>query len=86
MRWFFGSLYGVAGVLFVAFVAWVATRVAHLDTANYWIGRIIVWDLYAVGVIVAYVAFVGSWHLWEKLTGRMEDAPEGESPKSDEAA
>ena len=35
-------------------------------------GRIIVWDLYAVAVVVSYVAFVGSWHLWEKLTGRME--------------
>ncbi len=74
MRWFFVTLYGIALVLFFGFVGWVATRVMHLDHANYWMGRVIVWDLYAVGVIVAYTAFVGGWHLWEKLTGRMEPA------------
>ena len=42
------------------------------DTANYIIGRIMVYDLYAIAVFVSYVAFVGAWHLWEKLTGRME--------------
>jgi hypothetical protein len=79
MKWFFGALYGVSAVLFLGFVGWVVTRMMHLEQANYWIGRIMVWDLYAVGVIVSYVAFVGSWHLWEKLTGRMEPT-EGEPP------
>jgi uncharacterized membrane protein len=76
MRWFFVTLYGVAGVLFLAFAGWVITRMMHLDAANYWMGRVIVWDLYAVGVVVSYVAFVGGWHLWEKLTGRMEPGRE----------
>jgi hypothetical protein len=31
-----------------------------------------IYDLYAIGAIMAYSAFVGGWHLWEKLTGRME--------------
>ncbi len=76
MRWFFGTLYTIAGVLFLGFVAWVATRILHAELANYWVGRVIVWDLYAVGVLVSYVAFVGGWHLWEKLTGRMEPGRE----------
>ena len=72
MRWFFITFYTVAGILFLSFVAWVVTRVLHLDTANYVVGRIMVYDLYAIGVVLAYCAFVGGWHLWEKLTGRME--------------
>jgi len=72
MKWFFGTLYGVSGILFLAFIGWVVTRMLHLEQANHWMGRIIVWDLYVVAVVVSYVAFVGSWHLWEKLTGRME--------------
>jgi hypothetical protein len=76
MRWFFGTLYAVSAVLFLGFVGWVMTRMFHWDQANYWMGRIIVWDLYAVGVLVSYVAFVGGWHLWEKLTGRMEPGSE----------
>jgi hypothetical protein len=76
MKWFFGALYGVSAVLFLAFIGWVATRMMHLEQANYWMGRIIVWDLYVVGVVSSYVAFVGGWHLWEKLTGRMEPGDE----------
>ena len=31
--------------------------------------------------ILAYSGFVGAWHLWEKLTGRMEaEQDEGPSP------
>lgn len=35
-----------------------------------------------MAVILAYSGFVGAWHLWEKLTGRMEAETEaaGESP------
>jgi hypothetical protein len=44
-----------------------------------------IYDLCAVAVILAYSAFVGAWHLWEKLTGRMEaeDDP-GPVPRSPE--
>jgi type VI protein secretion system component VasK len=72
MRWFFISFATVTAVLFLSFVAWIVTRVMHADAANYVVGRIMIYDLYAVGVILAYSAFVGGWHLWEKLTGRME--------------
>jgi hypothetical protein len=72
MRWFFTIFGTVVGVLFLGFVAWITTRVLHLDGANMWVGRVMVWDLYAIGVVMSYVAFVGTWHLWERLTGRME--------------
>jgi hypothetical protein len=66
-------------VLFFGFVGWVVTRMMHWDGANYWMGRAIIWDLYAVGALLAYTAFVGGWHLWEKLTGRMEPASDESS-------
>ncbi len=72
MRWFFTIFGTVVAVFFLSFVAWIATRVGHLDGANVWVGRVMVWDLYAIGVVLSYVAFVGGWHLWERLTGRME--------------
>ena len=72
MRWLFVTFWFVTAVLFLSFVAWVVTRTLHLDAANYVVGRIMVYDLYAIGAVTAYVAFVGGWHLWEKLTGRME--------------
>lgn len=79
MRWFFVSFAVVTAVLFLSFVAWIVTRVLHADAANYVVGRIMIYDLYAVAVIVAYSAFVGGWHLWEKLTGRMEADADGGS-------
>ena len=72
MKWFFYTWGTSVAVLFLGFVAWIATRTMHADAANYWVGRAIVWDLYALAVIMCYVAFVGGWHLWERLTGRME--------------
>ena len=72
MRWFFGTFAVVTAVLFLSFVAWIFTRVMHFDTANYVVGQIMIYDLCGVAVIIAYSAFVGGWHLWEKLTGRME--------------
>jgi hypothetical protein len=72
MRWFFTLFYTATAILFLSFVAWIVTRVLHADGANYIVGRIMIYDLYAIGVIMAYSAFVGGWHLWEKLTGRME--------------
>jgi hypothetical protein len=84
MRWFFTIFGAVTAILFLGFVAWIVTRVMHADAANYVVGRIIIYDLYAIGVVVAYVAFVGAWHTWEKLTGRME-AP-SEASNRDEAS
>ena len=79
MHWYRIWLYSVCSVLFLGFVGWVATRMMHADGANYVIGRIMVYDLYAIGVLLAYTAFVGGFHLWEKLTGRMEaDAKAGD--------
>jgi hypothetical protein len=64
-------------VLLCGFVAWIVTRMLHLDAANYVVGRIIIYDLYAIAVVLSYCAFVGGWHLWEKLTGRMEPSNDG---------
>ena len=80
MKWFFGTFATVTAILFLSFIAWIATRVIHADQANYVVGRIMIYDLYAVAVIVSYSAFVGGWHLWEKLTGRME-AEKTDEPK-----
>ncbi|MEZ4301294.1 MAG: hypothetical protein R3B70_40540 [Polyangiaceae bacterium] len=78
MRWFFIAFGTVTAVLFLSFIAWIVTRVMHLDQANYYVGKIMIYDLYGVAVILAYSAFVGGWHLWEKMTGRMEaDSPGG---------
>jgi type VI protein secretion system component VasK len=76
MRWFFVTFYTATAILVLCFVAWIATRVMHADQANYIVGRIMIYDLYAIGVIAAYTAFVGAWHTWEKLTGRMEQEAE----------
>jgi hypothetical protein len=72
MRWFFTLFGSVVAILFLCFVAWIGTRVMHWDGANVWVGRVMIWDLYAIAVVLSYVAFVGGWHLWERLTGRME--------------
>lgn len=39
MRWFFGTFAVVTAVLFLSFVAWIATRVLHADMANYVVGQ-----------------------------------------------
>jgi type VI protein secretion system component VasK len=72
MKWFFWTWGSAVAVLFLGFIAWIATRTMHADAANYYVGRVIVYDLYALAVIMCYVAFVGGWHIWERLTGRME--------------
>lgn len=84
MRWFFVTFYSITAILFLAFVAWITTRVMHLDEANYVVSKIMVYDLYAIAVIMSYVAFVGAWHTWERLTGRMELERHGEPPGRDE--
>jgi type VI protein secretion system component VasK len=82
MKWFFTIFYVVTAILFLSFIAWIVTRVLHADGANYVVGRIMIYDLYAIGVVLAYSAFVGGWHLWEKLTGRMEPERETEGGSS----
>jgi hypothetical protein len=72
MRWFFGTFAVVTAVLFLSFVAWIVTRIMGAEAANYYVGQIMIYDLCGVAVIVAYSGFVGAFHLWEKLTGRME--------------
>lgn len=72
MRWFFGTFAVVTAVLFLSFVAWIITRITGAEAANYYVGQVMVYDLCAVAVILAYSGFVGAFHLWEKLTGRME--------------
>jgi len=72
VRWFFAIFYSVTAILFLSFVAWIVTRVTHADAANYVVGWIMIYDLCAIGVVLCYVAFVGAWHTWERLTGRME--------------
>ena len=81
MRWFFTTFYAVTAILFLCFVAWIATRVMHLDSANYVAGKVMIYDLYGVAVILAYSAFVGGFHLWEKLTGRMEAERDPANPR-----
>jgi hypothetical protein len=83
MTWFFGTFAVVTAVLFLSFVAWIVTRVMHADAANYVVGQIMIYDLCAVAVILAYSAFVGAWHTWERLTGRME-AEQAEQAAEDE--
>lgn len=85
MRWFFIAFGTVTAILFLSFIAWIVTRVMHLDAANYYAGKVMIYDLYGVAVILAYSAFVGAFHLWEKLTGRMEAetpsrGPDGSAP------
>jgi len=84
MKWFFGTFAVVTAVLFLSFIAWIVTRVMHAEAANYVVGQIMIADLCAVAVILAYSAFVGAWHLWEKLTGRMEAerAEDGGGPET----
>ena len=72
MRWFFGTFAVVTAVLFLSFIAWIATRITGAEAANYYVGQVMIYDLCAVAVILAYSGFVGAFHLWEKLTGRME--------------
>ena len=49
MKWFFAVWGATVGVLFLGFVAWIATRTMHADGANYVVGKIIIYDLYALG-------------------------------------
>lgn len=71
MKWFFAIWGGTVAILVIAFVGFVASRDASPEL-NQIFARVMLYDLYAIGVVMAYVAFVGAWHIWERLTGRME--------------
>ncbi len=65
------SLTAVA-VLLVCFVGWIAARAGGDFALAQSFGRVMLYDFVALGVVGGYVAFVGAWHVWERLTGRME--------------
>ncbi|MCC7538429.1 MAG: hypothetical protein IT379_19550 [Deltaproteobacteria bacterium] len=71
MKWFFAIWGGTVAILVLAFIGFVATRDSSPEL-NQVFAKVMLYDLYAIGVVMAYVAFVGAWHIWERLTGRME--------------
>lgn len=72
-------------VLTVAFIGWIVARVNDAPAVVEVCGRIILWDLWVILGLGAYVAFVGAWHLWERITGRMELQSEREARERAEA-
>ncbi len=71
-------------VLVVGFVGWIVARVnGNLDLVLVF-GRILLYDMYVILGIGAYVAFVGAWHTWERITGRMELQSEREAREASE--
>jgi small-conductance mechanosensitive channel len=69
MRWFFGTFAALVAVLFLSFVAWIVTRALHAEVANDLVGQIMIGDLCAFALLLAYSAFSGGWQRWEKLAG-----------------
>ena len=67
MRWFFGVVAAVTAILFLSFAAWIVTRALHAEAANQVVGQIMIYDLCAVALILAYSAFVGPWQVWDEL-------------------
>ena len=70
MKWFFHLFAAASAVLGLSFIAWVVTRALLAEAANRVVGQIMIGDLCAVTVMLAYSSFVGSWNLWEGLTRR----------------
>ena len=77
MRWLQIAIYTVGMVMLTAAGGWVATRIAGQSDANVLCGRVLLWDLYAATVLLGYAALVGAWHVFERLTGRMENDDDG---------
>ena len=80
MRWFFGVVASVTAVLFLSFVAWIVTRALHAEAANHVVGQIMIYDLCAVVLILAYAAFVGPWPAWDEIVRRREPERSDEPP------
>jgi hypothetical protein len=59
-------------VLVVGFIGWIVARVHGSLDVGLVFGKILLYDMYVILGLGAYVAFVGAWHTWERITGRME--------------
>ena len=70
VRWFFSLLWVIA-ILFYA-SSRGSRRASPTPTRPTTWSAVAIYDLCAIGVVMVYVAFVGAWHTWERLTGRME--------------
>ena len=73
-------------VLSVAFVVWIVARVNDMQWLVEVCGRIILYDLYVILALGGYVAFVGAWHFYERITGKMELQSEREARERAEAS
>jgi len=79
MRWLQITLYAIGGLMLAATTGWLVTRLADLPRANLACGRLLLWDLYAASALLGYFGVVGTWHLWERLSGRMQERDDGAS-------
>jgi len=83
---FLAGLAATSGVVLTgAFIGWVVARVNDAPAVVEVCGRIILWDIYVMLGLGAYDAFVGAWHLWERITGKMELQAEREARERAEA-
>lgn len=61
MRWFFGIFATASAVLCLSFIAWIVTRAMLAEAATRLVGHIILTDLCALALMLAYSAFAGTW-------------------------
>jgi hypothetical protein len=61
MRCFFCIFAMASAVLCLSFIAWIVTRAMLAETANRLVGHVMVADLCAVALMLAYSAFAGTW-------------------------
>lgn len=83
---FLAGLATVSGVvLTIAFIGWIVARVNGNLALVEIFGRILLYDMYVICGLGAYVAFVGAWHTYERITGKMELQSEREAREKREA-
>jgi hypothetical protein len=85
LRFLAGLAVASGVVLTAAFIGWIVARVNDAPAVVEVCGRIILWDIWVMLALGAYVAFVGAWHLWERITGKMELQSEREARERAEA-
>lgn len=61
MRWFFGIFATASAVLCLSFIAWFVTRAMLAESANRLVGYIMITDLCALALMLAYSAFAETW-------------------------
>lgn len=61
MRWFLGIFATASAVLGLSFIAWIVTRAMLAESANRLVGHIMITDLCALALMLAYSAFAGTW-------------------------